>query len=76
VVIDVPAHTLWNQKRPLVRKLKLSEDEWVVMAVQPWQADSAKSTTSVRCGKSTVELPLVGRHTGVFLIRDGKIEKQ
>ena len=29
LVIDEPAHVLWKEKRPLVRKLKLDEDEWV-----------------------------------------------
>ena len=35
LVIDEPAHMLWKEKRPLVRKFKLSAEEWVVLAVQP-----------------------------------------
>jgi hypothetical protein len=76
LVIDEPAHVLWNAKRPLVRKLKLAEDEWVVMAVNPWQADSAKSTVRVPCGANTVELPLDGRHTGVFVVAGDRVTKK
>ena len=75
LVIDEPAHVLWKAKRPLVRKLKLSEVEWVVLAVNPWQTDDAHSTVSVRCGARSVELPLVGRHTGVFVVQDGRVTK-
>lgn len=73
LVIDEPAHVLWKEKRPLVRKLKLAEDEWAVLAVNPWQAEDARSKVSVRCGVRTVELPLVGRHTGIFLVRQGHV---
>ena len=31
LIIDEPAHVLWKAKRPLVRKLNLSGEEWVVM---------------------------------------------
>lgn len=73
LVIDEPAHVLWKEKRALVRKLKLSDDEWVVLAINPWQTDGAKSKVSVTCGTVTAELPLVGRHTGMFFLDKGRI---
>ena len=76
LVIDEPAHVLWKEKRPLVRKFKLSDDEWVVLAVNPWQADDARSSTRATCGTKTVELPLVGRHTGIFEVRGDQVTKR
>lgn len=76
LVIDEPAHVLWKEKRPLVRKFKLSDDQWVVFAVNPWQADDARSSTRATCGTKTVELPLVGRHTGIFEVRGGQVTKR
>lgn len=73
LVIDEPAHVLWKEKRPLVRKFKLSDEEWVVLAVNPWQAADARSTTRVRCGARTLEFPLQGRHTGVFSVQGGQV---
>jgi len=76
LVVDEPAHVLWKEKRPLVRKLKLAEAEWVVMAVNPWQAEDARSTLTVSCGANTVELPLVGRHTGIFQVRGEEVTEK
>jgi hypothetical protein len=72
-VIDEPAHVLWKAKRPLVRKLRLSDQEWVVLAVNPWQAVDAHSMVSVPCGSRSFELPLEGRHTGIFVIQGGRV---
>jgi hypothetical protein len=72
LVIDEPAHVLWKEKRPLVRKFKLSADEWLVLAVNPWQTDEARSQVSVPCGRDSVELSLLGRHTGMFLVRGAR----
>lgn len=76
LVIDEPAHVLWKEKRPLVRKFKLSQDEWAVLAVNPWQAESAKSTVRVSCGTRSVQLPLDGRHTGIFVVEGGRAIKK
>jgi hypothetical protein len=59
-----------------VRKLKLAEDEWVVMAVNPWQAEDAKSTLRVPCGTNTVEVPMDGRHTGIFVVEGDRVTKE
>ena len=72
LVIDEPAYVLWKEKRPLVRKLKLSDSEWVVLAVNPWQKEDARSTVRVSCDRYTVELPLIGRHTGIFQVRGSR----
>ena len=75
LVIDEPAHVLWKEKRPLVRKFRISEDEWAVLAVNPWQTDTEQSKVSVQCGARQVDVPLIGRHTGVFLVQDGNATK-
>jgi hypothetical protein len=76
LVIDEPAHVLWNEKRPLVRKIKLADDEWVVMAVNPWQAEDTQSMVRVPCGVHTVEVPLDGRHTGIFVVEGDRITEK
>ena len=73
LVIDEPAHVLWKEKRPLVRKLKLSEEEWLLLAVNPWQPEDVTSKLNVRCGVQKVELPLVGRQTGIFAVQDSDL---
>ncbi len=76
LAIGEPAHVLWKEKRPLVRNLMLSANECVILAVNPWQAEDARSQQSVSCGSRMVDVPLVGRHTGIFLVRDGRVTEQ
>jgi len=71
--IDEPAHVLWKQKRPLVRKLRVAPNEWIVMAINPWQADDATSRAAVTCGGATHDLTLRGKHTALYEIRGGKV---
>lgn len=73
-IIDEPAHLLWREKRPLVRKMRLGRDEWIVMAVNPWQDDGKECTVDVACGTMTVSLTLRGRHTEIFHMRNGVVE--
>lgn len=75
LVIDEPAHVLWKEKRPLVRKFKLSDQEWVVLAVNPWQPDGVQSELRVPCGSQSIALPVVGRHTAIFLVRGSSATK-
>ena len=63
---DEPAYVLWKAKRPLVRRLEVSPTEWIILAVNPWQADDAVSTISVTCGGRAVALTLHGRHTEIY----------
>lgn len=66
---------LWKEKRPLVRRLKLAEDEWVVMAVNPWQAEDARTTVTVSCGANGVDLTLAGRHTEISVVDGDRVTK-
>jgi hypothetical protein len=76
LVIDEPAHVLWKEKRPLVRKLRVSSDEWIVMAVNPWQGETVKKEIAVQCGARSVALTLEGRHTDIFHIQGGRVTKR
>lgn len=70
---DEPAHVLWKQKRPLVRRMRAGPREWIVLAIDPWQADADTKNIPVICGEETFSLPLNGRHTGIHHIRDGRV---
>lgn len=74
--IDEPAHLLWKEKRPLVRKLRVSAREWIVMAVNPWQAEPERSVLVVSCGTESVALTLEGRHTGIFHVQGNRVTKR
>jgi hypothetical protein len=74
-VIDEPAHLLWREKRPLVRKMRLADDEWLVMAVNPWQGEQDQCTVSATFEAKTVSLSLRGRHTDIFRVRNGVAER-
>jgi hypothetical protein len=63
---DVPAHQLWKAKQPLVRRLQVAAGEWVVLAVNPWQADDANSSLAVELGGHNLKLELRGKHTELF----------
>lgn len=66
LVIDEPAYVLWQQRRPLVRKLRVSDTEWIVMIANPWQGDQQESRVPVSLGSRTVSLPVRGKHTEVY----------
>ncbi|MBM3858918.1 MAG: hypothetical protein FJ395_04625 [Verrucomicrobia bacterium] len=76
LVIDEPAHVLWKAKRPLVRKLRVTPDEWIVMAVHPWQGETDRKDIPVQCGGRPVSLTLHGRHTDIFHIQSGRVTKR
>ena len=63
---DAPAQTLWHEKRPLIRRLRVSDDEWIVLAVNPWQAADVNSVVNVELGERSVKLELRGKHTELF----------
>ena len=69
---DEPAHVLWKQKRPLLKRLKVSDSEWVVLAANPWQAEDESSELEFDCGRRSVTVTLQGRHCDVFHIADGE----
>ena len=66
---DEPAHTLWTEKRPFIRRLRVSADEWIVLALNPWQSADTTSTVSVKLGARSVALEMRGRHTEIYHCR-------
>ncbi|PSB04081.1 hypothetical protein [Merismopedia glauca] len=66
LVIDQPAYVLWRTKQPLVRKLKVSNKEWIVMAIYPWQNEAEEKTIKVSLGSRSVNLKIKGRHTEIY----------
>ena len=74
--IDVPAHLLWKDKKPLVRRLRVAPDEWIVMAIHPWQKDADHAEIEVPCATGSAKLTLEGRHTGIFHIQGDQVSKR
>jgi hypothetical protein len=66
LIADEPAPKLWQEKRPLVRKLRVSADEWFVLVVNPWQAPDKTSAAKVPLGARAVELAMRGKHTDIY----------
>lgn len=69
---DEPVHAAWKAKRPLLRKLRVSDAEWLVLAINPWQSDAETQTLTARCGASEVSLTLRGKHAEIFHIAQGQ----
>jgi hypothetical protein len=63
---DEPAHILWNAKRPLIRRMRVSAEEWIILAVNPWQAEDASSTVEVPLEHNHITVQLRGRHSEIF----------
>ena len=73
---DEPAHVLWKEKRPLLKRLKVKgKDEWIVLAVNPWQAEDESSDLKIRCGSRRFTLKLQGRHSDIFHIKGRKVKR-
>ncbi len=75
LIIDRPAEKLWREKAPLIRKLKVSTSEWIIMAVYPWQNDGDLKIVTVNCGNQSVELEISGKHTEIYHLQRGNLEK-
>ena len=63
---DEPAHVSWNEKRPLLKLRQVSDNEWIVLAMNPWQAEDANSESEVTCGSKKFTIKLQGRHCDIF----------
>ncbi len=74
-VNDQPVHELWKTKAPLIRKLRVSRSEWLVLVADPWQAEDAESVVNVRCGADEVVLAVRGRHTEIYQVLDGLVKR-
>jgi hypothetical protein len=75
LVIDQPAYELWQAKVPLIRKLRVSENEWIIMAINPWQKDSDREIVTVACGKKSVKVAISGKHTEIYHLYKNTLEK-
>jgi hypothetical protein len=72
---DARAHVLWNARRPLIRRLRVNADEWIILAVNPWQSEDAVSTVEVPLERGSISVELQGRHTGVFHYLTGSLKR-
>jgi hypothetical protein len=72
---DEPAHIAWKAKRPLMRKLKVSDSESLVLAAYPWQKVEETRKVSVECGGKDFELVIRGKHTEVYHIVNGTAQR-
>jgi hypothetical protein len=75
LIIDRPAHELWREKLPLVRKLKVSNSEWVVMAAYPWQDARDRKIVRTTCGSKIIDLEIEGKHTEIYYLKSGVLRK-
>ncbi len=74
-MIDVPAQVLWQNRQPLVRRVEVSEDECIVMAVDPWQSDGAVKNVEAMCGKTRVLLETRGRRITIVRVFGDQIRE-
>ena len=72
---DEPAHVLWKEKRPLLRRLKVSAEEWIVLAMHPWQSEDDSSELVITCGERQHTLELQGRHCDIFHITGDTVKR-
>jgi hypothetical protein len=74
LVIDEPAHVLWKQRKSLVRRLVVSTDECIVLAINPWQAEEATTTVEVTCGPYRHVVSMQGRHSTLVHISGNRVQ--
>jgi hypothetical protein len=68
LLIDQPASAAWKERKPLIRKIVVDDNECVVMVVNPWQSESSRTFCPVRCGKLGAEIRLDGRHVTLAVL--------
>lgn len=73
LVIDESAQSLWQGRRPLVRRIELGSGDCVIMAVNPWQDEAANSRANASCGGKSVEVTMTGRHVTLAEVKDGRV---
>jgi hypothetical protein len=72
LLIDKTAAAAWREQRPLIRRALVTSNECIVMAVNPWQAEAAKTTVSVRCGDREYPITMAGKRVSILHINQGK----
>lgn len=73
IQLDPPAHVLWKEKKPLVRRVDVIDGECVFLAINPWQGDNDVSEAQVTCGSDTVTLEMKGRKTTLGQVQNGVV---
>ena len=73
---DEPVHVAWKARRPLIRRLRVTEDVWLVLATDPWQKEGAERTLRVSCGTRAFDLAVRGKHTEIYRIDGGNAERR
>ena len=74
VALDEPAHVAWKERRPLVRRLLVGEDECLILAINPWQSEGATTRADVACGKERYPVAMEGRSTTLVHIVDNRLQ--
>ena len=70
-VNEEPVNMVWKAKRPLIRKLRISDSEWLVLATDPWQAEKDERIVTAKCGTVDVSLAIRGKHTEIYHVMNG-----
>jgi hypothetical protein len=75
LVIDRPARELWRDKKPLIRKFRVSKNEWILLATNPWQSQQDKIVVSTDCGSRSVKLEIRGKHTEIYHLQSSSLKR-
>jgi hypothetical protein len=75
LVIDEPAYQLWQKKAPLIRKMQVSSTEWLVMVMDPWQAEDKNRDLSVNLNNQTFSLNVKGKTPEIYHIQNAKVKR-
>lgn len=75
LIIDRPAHELWRDRQPLIRKFKVSKDEWILMATNPWQSEQETMAVNAKCGVQSIKLEIRGKHTEIYHLREDSLHR-
>ncbi len=75
LIIERSAHELWRDQQPLVRKFKVSKNEWIMMATNPWQSEQDTMMVSTDCGTRSVKLEIQGKHTEIYHLQGSSLKR-
>lgn len=68
-----PAYVSWIRKQPLVRKMKVSNSEWLILAMYPYQADTEQKTVVTTVDNQSVSLTVQGKEVGMYIWSNGEL---
>jgi hypothetical protein len=75
LILEYPAYKLWKEKKPLIRKLKVTEKEWIIMVTYPWQGEKDHAVFTTKCGSETVRLKIIGRGVEIYHLNEGLLKR-